>query len=375
MDIIRMLEADINKIIGRNKVILVFGTRRVGKTYLINKVSEKYTGQKLMLNAEDFDVQEMLSKRTIANYNRMIGNAKLLIVDEAQSIPDIGSILKLMIDTQPELTIIATGSSSLDLVNKTGEPLTGRQYTFNLFPISQLELGTDPLSVKSNFDERMILGSYPEIFQLNSMKEKEDYLKELIRSYLLKDILSFAGIKHSNKLIDLLRLIAFQVGSVVSYNELSTKLGINKITVEHYLDLLQKVFIIFKLPSYSTNLRNEVAKGVKWYFYDNGIRNAIINDFRILTLRNDVGALWENYIISERIKRNAYKGEDRQMYFWRNYLQKEIDLIEIHHGTLDAYEIKYGLESRIKIPLAFHTAYPDASFTLINRDTYLDFIT
>jgi hypothetical protein len=374
MIIHRRLEETVIGKIGTNKVILILGTRRVGKTYLINRVSERVTGKKLLLNAEDFDVQEVLKKRTVANYQRIINDATLLIIDEAQAIPEIGSILKLIIDSHPNLTIIATGSSSLDLVNTTGEPLTGRQYSYNLYPIAQLELGTNPIRIQADLEERLILGSYPEIFQLKNRKEKEFYLRELIMSYLLKDILSYSGIRQSHKLMDLLRLIAYQIGSEVSYNEISNQLGINKVTVENYLDLLQKVFILFKLPSYSTNQRKEISKGVKWYYYDNGIRNAIINDFLPISLRNDMGMLWENYVISERVKFNAYNQTGSQLYFWRNYLQREIDLIEVKDNRIYAYEIKYGKESKVKIPLAFKTAYPDADFQKIDSDNYLDFI-
>jgi len=374
MIIHRKLEETVMGKIGTNKVILILGTRRVGKTYLINRVSERVTGKKLLLNAEDFDVQEVLKKRTVANYQRLINDTALLIIDEAQAIPEIGSILKLIIDSHPNLTIIATGSSSLDLVNTTGEPLTGRQYSYNLYPIAQLELGTNPINIQADLEERLIIGSYPEIFQLKNRKEKEFYLRELIMSYLLKDILSYSGIRQSHKLMDLLRLIAYQIGSEVSYNEISNQLGINKVTVENYLDLLQKVFILFKLPSYSTNQRKEISKGVKWYYYDNGIRNAIINDFRPISLRNDMGMLWENYVISERVKFNAYNQTGSQLYYWRNYLQREIDLIEVKDNRIYAYEIKYGKESKVKIPLAFKTAYPDADFQKIDSDNYLDFI-
>ncbi len=374
MFIKRHLEERIIRLIGSNKVLLILGTRRVGKTFLINQIKDQFKGKILMLNAEDFDVQEVLKKRTIANYQRLTGDTDLLIIDEAQAIPEIGLILKLMIDSQPQLTIIATGSSSLDLVNTTGEPLTGRQHLFNLYPIAQLELAEDPIKTKSNLEERMILGSYPEIFQLKTTIEKESYLKELTRSYLLKDILAYADIKHANKLIDLLRLIAFQVGSEVSLNELSLKLGINKITVENYLDLLQKVFILFKLTSYSTNQRKEISKGSKWYFYDNGIRNAVIQDFRIPAMRNDIGLLWENYLIAERLKRNAYLEEDRQMYFWRNYNQQEIDLIEVYQGGISAFEIKYGISKKVKIPQAFKLSYAEAAFTIIDPENYGEFV-
>lgn len=370
----RFIEGKIETLLHSNKVLLVLGTRRVGKTFLINKIKEKYQGKVLLLNAEDFEVQEVFKKRAITNYQRLIGDATLLILDEAQAIENIGAALKLMIDSLPHLTILATGSSSLDLVNSTGEPLTGRQVPFQLFPIAQLEIKEDWLTTKSNLDERLIFGSYPEVFQLTSAEKKADYLTDLTRSYLLKDILAYSGIKYSNKLQDLLRMIAYQVGAEVSYHELSKKLGINKITVENYLDLLQKVFILYKLPSYSNHPRKEITKGAKWYFYDNGIRNAVIQDFRLPSIRNDVGMLWENYIISERIKRNTYKGEAKQLYFWRTYTQQEIDLIEWHNGKLTAFEIKYGSNNRIKFPLSFRTDYPDAEYQIIHSENYLDFI-
>ena len=370
----RFIEEKIETLLHSNKVLLVLGTRRVGKTFFINRIREKYQGKVLLLNAEDFEVQEIFKKRSIANYQRLIGDATLLILDEAQAIENIGAALKLMIDSQPHLTILATGSSSLDLVNSTGEPLTGRQVPFQLFPIAQLEIKEDWLTTKSNLDERLIFGSYPEVFHLPTAEKKADYLTDLTRSYLLKDILAYSGIKYSNKLQDLLRMIAYQVGAEVSYHELSKKLGINKITIENYLDLLQKVFILYKLPSYSNHPRKEITKGAKWYFYDNGIRNAVIQDFRLPSLRNDMGMLWENYIITERIKRNTYKGEAKQLYFWRTYTQQEIDLIEWYNGKLTAIEIKKGTNNRTKFPLSFRTDYPDAEYQIIHSENYLDFI-
>jgi predicted AAA+ superfamily ATPase len=370
----RVIENQIVRKIGSNKVILLFGTRRVGKTFLIDSIQNKISEKLLVLNGEDFDVQEILKKRTAANYKNLIGDAQLLIIDEAQSIHEIGQSLKLMIDTNPNLTIIATGSSSLDLMNKSGEPLTGRQVPFYLYPIAQLELKENLLDAKHNLDERLIYGSYPEIFNISSSAEKAAYLQQLVQAYLLKDILAYSGIKHADKISSLLRLIAFQVGAEVSYNELSNQLGINKITVENYLDLLSKVFIIYKLPAYSSNQRTEVTKSSKWYFFDNGIRNAIINDFRIPTMRNDMGALWENYIISERIKKTKYNQELTQFFFWRNYNQAEVDLIELNNGVISAFEIKMSAAKKIKKPSAFNAIYPDAEFTLISKENYLDFI-
>lgn len=373
----RAIKSQLENLLDKNKVLLVLGTRRIGKTFLINTIHKNYDNPVVILNGEDFDVQELLKKRTAANYKRIIGSAKLLILDEAQVIPEIGKTLKFMIDSIPGLTVLATGSSSFDLLNKAGEPLTGRQIQFNLYPLSQLELKETEtyLETVQNLEERLIYGSYPELLQLNTYTEKSDYLQQLIQSYLLKDILAFEGIRQSDKVIRLLRLIAYQVGSEVSYNELGGQLGISKNTVENYLDLLSKVFIIYRLSAYSTNQRKEVSKSSKWYFFDNGIRNAIINDFRLPDLRNDIGTLWENYIISERIKRNSYLKENVQHYFWRNYNQQEIDLIEIKEGKTSAYEFKYSPAKKVKIPTAFATAYPKATFERISRDNYLDWIT
>lgn len=373
----RILEAEITKLIGKNKVLLIIGTRRIGKTILVEKIKSTFSGESLLLNAEDFDVQELLKNRSAANYKKIIGKATLLVIDEAQVIADIGAILKLMIDSNPALTIIATGSSSFDLLNKAGDPLTGRQYQFHLYPLSQLEIKAQETYIETiqHLEERLIYGSYPELFQLSSYREKAEYLQQLIQSYLLKDILAYEGIRNSDKIIRLLRLIAFQLGNEVSYTELGTQLGMSKNTVESYLDLLAKVFIVYKLPAYSTNQRKEISKGSKWYFYDNGIRNAIINDFRLLALRKDTGALWENYLIAERIKKNAYNGEHVQYYFWRNYNQQEVDLIEMSNGKISGYEFKFSPGKKVKAPVAFTTTYPDAGFELISKDNYLDWIT
>lgn len=373
----RAIESQLENLLGKNKVLLVLGTRRVGKTFLINAIQKHYKNPIVLLNGEDFDVQELLKKRTAANYKRIVGSAKLLVLDEAQVIPEIGQILKFMIDSIPDLTILATGSSSFDLLNKAGEPLTGRQIPFNLYPLSQLELQETEtyLETVQNLDERLVYGSYPELFQMKTYNEKSAYLQQLIQSYLLKDILAFEGIRQSDKIIRLLRLIAYQVGGEVSYNELATQLGMSKNTVENYLDLLSKVFIIYRLSAYSTNQRKEVSKSSKWYFFDNGIRNAIINDFRLLDLRNDIGPLWENYIISERVKKNSYLKEHVQYHFWRNYNQQEIDLIEVKNGKISAFEFKYSPDKKVKVPAAFATAYPEASFERISRDNYLDWIT
>lgn len=373
--IIRSLKPIILNKIGKNKVILIFGTRRVGKTWLVESIIRDANINYLSLNGEDQDVQVLLSTRTAANYKRILGDAKLLIIDEAQVIPEIGKILKLLIDTFKDLTIIASGSSTFDLSNQTGEPLTGRSLTYHLYPIAQIELDKkeNALQTAQNLEERLIFGSYPELFHSNSLIEKAQYLTELVKSYLLKDILMYENIQNSAKLLELLKLIAYQVGSEISIDVISRNLGISKNTVDRYLDLLSKVFIIYKVGGYSNNLRKEVTKSSKWYFYDNGIRNAIINDFRLLALRNDQGFLWENYCFSERIKKMEYEQQNSIYYFWRTYDQQEIDLIEINNGEILAADFKWGNQKK-KIPGFFAKNYPQASFSVINKENYLDFI-
>ncbi|TDG37407.1 ATP-binding protein [Pedobacter changchengzhani] len=371
----RYLSSVIKSKIGKNKVILLFGTRRAGKTWFIENILRETTIEHLFLNGEDQDVQALLASRTAANYKRILGEAKLLVIDEAQVIPEIGKILKLLIDSFKDLTIIASGSSAFDLSNQTGEPLTGRSLTYYLYPIAQLELTTieNGLQTAQNLEERLIFGSYPELFQLNTIAEKTTYLTELVKSYLLKDILMYENIQNSTKLFDLLKLIALQVGSEVSIDELSRNLGLSKNTVDRYLDLLSKVFIIYKVGGYSNNLRKEITKSSKWYFYDNGIRNAIINDFRLLALRNDHGILWENYCFSERIKKTSYQEENTRNYFWRTYDQQEIDFIEVKDEQINAVDFKLANQKK-KIPGFFAKNYPNANFTIVNKENYLDFI-
>ena len=372
----RFIEKNIENIIGRNKVILITGTRRVGKTVLLKTIKNNFQGKLIELNGEDFDVQVLLKNRSVANYKRIVGDATLLMIDEANALPEIGSILKLFIDSITSLTIIATGSSSFDLVNKTGDPLTGRQYQMNLYPLAQMEIGKNENFIQTvqNLDERLIFGSYPELFHLENLAEKSFYLQQLIQSYLLKDILAYDDIRHADKIAKLLRLMAYQIGNEVSYTELGKQLELSKNTVEKYLDLLTKVFIVFRIGAYSTNLRKEISKSSKWYFYDNGIRNAIINDFRAPELRNDTGALWENYLISERIKKNEYTKVHKQYYFWRTYDQQEIDFIEIENGKISAYEFKINPDKKAKIPGAFANTYPESNFIKISKDNYLEWI-
>ncbi len=341
----------------------------------MRQIEEQTTLQTLWLNGEDFDVQALLAQRSVAAYGRLLGNTELLLIDEAQAVPEIGRVLKLMIDSFPNLTIIASGSSAFDLTNQTGEPLTGRRMHFDLFPLAQVELGLteNSLQTRQQLEDRLVFGSYPAVVGLTTSAQKTDYLRELINSYLLKDILMYEQVKNSAKLLQLLQLISLQAGGEVSFDELGRQLGISKSTVERYLDLLAKVFIIFRLGGYSNNLRKEVTKSSKWYFFDNGIRNALIPNFGLLPQRQDVGALWENYLMAERRKANSYHRRAVEMYFWRTYDRQEIDLLEEQDGRLRAFEFKWQ-NRRVRVPGSFEKAYPEATFSVVHQDNYLDFI-
>lgn len=375
-NIIRAIEPIIKKRLGQNKVLLLYGTRRVGKTKLLHAIAKSYDATYLLLNAEDNEVQGILARQTAENYKRLIGDSQLLMIDEAQTIPDIGKHLKFMIDTFPNLTIIATGSSSFDLMNQSGEPLTGRSYQYTLYPISfgELEHTIGFLKTKQQIEERLIYGSYPEVVTMDSDEDRELYLKELVQNYLLKDIFIYETIKNASKIFDLLKLLAYQVGSEVSLDELGRSLGMSKNTVDRYLDLLTKVFIVYKVGGYSSNLRKEVVKSSKWYFYDNGIRNAIIGDFRDVSTRNDIGQLWENYCFAERIKFKRYHGKTPEYFFWRTYDGQEIDMIEKENTQLNAVEFKWNAKKQATVPRAFETNYPDATFRQISRDNFEDFV-
>ena len=360
-----------------NKVLILLGARRVGKTAFIkNYLSKIPQNDFLQLNGEDINDANLLKERSVSNYSRLLANVKLLVIDEAQNIPEIGLILKLIVDSIDGIKIIATGSSVFDLSNKLGEPLVGRKNTIYLFPLAQMEFSNyeNYKATSSKLEERLLFGSYPELEQYPDWNDKISYLKEIINAYLLKDILIFEGIKQSNKILDLLKLIAFQVGQEVSLQELARQLGISKNTVESYLDLLAKVFVIYKVPGFSRNLRKEITKSNRWYFYDNGIRNAIINNFARLEFRTDVGALWENYLAAERVKFQNYTQKTVYNFFWRTYDQQELDWLEEENGKLSGFEFKWNENRKAKIPTAFAKAYPEAGFEVINKQNYLDFI-
>ncbi len=368
----RLLQDRIAERIEPNKVVLIFGARRVGKTILMRQLINGFSGKTLLLNGEDYDTLALMEERSIANYRHLLEGVDLLAIDEAQNIPEIGSKLKLIVDEIEGVRVIVSGSSSFDLLNKAGEPLVGRRTQFHLTPFSQKEIAPSEtaLETRQNLESRLIYGSYPEVVIMDSFGGKTDYLRDIVGAYLLKDILSIDGLKNSGKLKELLRLIAFQLGNEVSYDELGKQIGMSKNTIEKYLDLLSKVFVVYRLGAYARNLRKEVSKAGKWYFYDNGIRNAIIGNFNPLSIRQDVGALWENYIISERIKANYNNGLGKEFYFWRTYDRQEIDLIEEASNSLMALEIKWGNKNP-EAPGIFKEAYPNATFDVINKDNYL----
>jgi len=365
-----------NKII-TNKVLILLGARRVGKTELIkNYLKDIPSESYLQLNGEDINDISLIKERSVNNYKRLLSGLDLLVIDEAQNIPEISLILKLIVDSIDGIKVIATGSSMFDLSNKLGEPLVGRKNTIYLFPLAQMEFSSNEnyKQTVENLEERLLFGGYPELIQYDNWDEKKDYLFEIINSYLLKDILVFEGIKHADKIYDLLRLIAYQIGKEVSVQELANQLQLSKNTVSNYLDLLSKVFIIFKIEGFSRNLRKEIVKSGRWYFYDNGIRNAIINNFNRLDLRNDVGDLWENYLAYERVKKQNYQKIKTNNYFWRTYDQQELDWLEEKGDKLEGFEFKWNENKKVKIPLAFSKAYPEANFSVISKNNYLDFI-
>jgi len=371
----RQLEQEIIDRLQPNKVMLLMGARRVGKTVLIREICKKIDGDYLFLNGEDHDTHLLLEQKTIANFRHVIGNNNLLVIDEAQNIPDIGAKLKLMVDDIPGIRIIASGSSSFDLLNKSGEPLVGRSTTFYLYPFSQQELIVEEnsLQTRQNLEKRVIYGAYPEVVTMSSDKKVQEYLIDMVNAYLMKDILMIDGLRSTGKIGNLLKLIAFQVGSEVSYDELGRQLGMSKNTVEKYLDLLSKVFVIFRLGGFSRNLRKEVTKTGKWYFWDLGVRNAIIGNFSPLAVRSDIGQLWENYLISERLKRNNNQMGFSHYYFWRTYDGQEIDLIEEDNQSLAAFEFKWR-EKSVRPPVAFANAYPNSIFSTFHQSNYLDFV-
>lgn len=370
----RLIQSQIEKRLFKGKVVIIYGARQVGKTTLVKRIFDKYNGKKLYLNCELLSVQRGLSTPEAEKLKSYLGENKLVILDEAQKITNIGLILKILIDTYPDIQIIATGSSSFDLANKINEPLTGRTHSFILYPfsIAEVKQQNSRFEIEAKLENILRFGFYPEVFFL-SEDDARSRLDEISSNYLYKDILSFEGVKKSSLIINLLQMLALQLGNEVSYSEIAKQLGVSRLTVQKYLDLLEQSFVIFTLKSFSRNLRKEISKSVKIYFYDLGIRNNLIQNFNQLEIRNDRGALWENFCIMERIKRNSNNRIFANCYFWRTYTQKEIDYIEERDGKLFAFEFKWSANKK-KIPKEFLNTYDNSEFETINRENYWEFV-
>ncbi len=346
----------IQKKLFKGKTIILTGARQTGKTTLIQNLLDALEDV-LVLNCDEVIVREKLSNPNTSELKQIIGNAKVVFIDEAQRVTNIGLTLKLIHDQIKKVQLIVSGSSALELANEINEPLTGRKWEYQLFTISWEELinHLGYLEAISQLEQRILYGMYPDV--INSLGEEEDILYELSDSYLYKDLLTYKGIRKPDLLDKLVRALALQIGNEVSYNELANLLQVDKNTVQAYIDLLEKSFVIFKLPAFSRNIRNEIRTGKKIYFYDTGVRNAVISDFSPMEFRTDKGALWENFLISERLKSIKYKKKRAKMFFWRTTTQSEIDYIEEVGKELNAWEFKWNKRSKVKTPLSFKNQY------------------
>jgi predicted AAA+ superfamily ATPase len=356
------------------KTILLLGPRQVGKTTLMRKIQQANADKTVWLNADNPDDRELLNNINSSRAASLFPNQALVIVDEAQRLENTGLALKIIHDSCPGIQLVATGSSAFELTDKIKESLTGRKWSFKLFPLSFEELATHKSKIEliRNLETRLVYGSYPEV--INRAGTEREVLNELISDYLYKDIFRLKEVRKPDLLEKLVKALAFQIGNQVSNRELANMLQADKETIERYLFLLEEVYIIFRLSSYAKNLRNELKTSKKIYFVDNGIRNAVINQFNPVGLRNDTGALWENLMISERMKNNEYKRAFKNTYFWRTTNQQEIDYLEESDGTLHAYEFKWQSGKKVKTPAAFLTAYPNAEFSIVTKDNFDEFL-
>lgn len=377
MKIKRTLFTQLEASLKPGKVLVLYGPRQVGKTTLAKDLMASLPLGSKFVNADELLYREILASQNSQRLGELLGYAELLVIDEAQRVPDIGLNLKILVDTFPQAKIIATGSASFELASKLSEPLTGRKLTFNLYPVSYEEVqdAFGKIESRAQLERWLIWGGYPAIVTTDQPASRESLLGELVGSYLYRDILELEGVRRADKIVDLLRLLAYQIGQEVSIAELATSLGLNFQTVSKYLDLLEKVFVIFKVNGFSRNLRKEVTKNSRYYFYDNGVRNSLIQNFNPLALRNDVGQLWENFLVIERRKANQFAGRHVNSYFWRTYDQKEIDCIEEHGGRLYGYEFKWQAgDLRRAVRNEFMEAYPDSDLMTVNRENFEEFL-
>ena len=369
-----------NRLSEGSKIIVLYGARQVGKTTLTRLVIDDLALKTLAINADEQKYIDVFSSRDLNKMLLVVEGYELLFIDEAQRIKDIGINLKILHDARPHLRIIVTGSSSFELANKTKESLAGRTWTFTLYPVSVSELRntSNLFEINELLAQFLIFGTYPDVLNLPNQQDKIKYLYELTTAYLYKDVLELSAVKYPDKLKKLLQLLAFQIGSEVSLNEIGNTLQLNRATVETYIDLLEKAFVVFRLSGFSRNLRKEIAKMDKIYFYDLGIRNALINNFNDLAARNDQEPLWENFLVLERIKNNQYQNRFAQSYFWRTYTGAELDYVEEQNGQLNGFEFKFSPKSNsqrpVLAPKSWQKNYPEATFACITQANYFDFI-
>jgi hypothetical protein len=377
MKIQRLLLSQLKDALFPGKVLVLYGPRQVGKTTLAKDLLNSISLRSKFINADELIYREALTSQNRQTLGEVLGDAELLVIDEAQRVPEIGLNLKILIDSYPHATILATGSASFDLANKISEPLTGRKFTFTLYPISYPELKQTlgAIEARSQLERWLVWGGYPAIVTTDNQIFRERLLGELVGSYLYRDILDLEGVRRPEKIVDLLRLLAFQIGQEISFAEIAASLALNRQTVERYLDLLEKVFVVFRVGGFSRNLRKEITKNPRYYFFDNGVRNSLIQNFNPLGLRNDVGQLWENYLLIERRKANQIAGRAVNAYFWRTYDQKEIDSIEEFDGKLHGYEFKWQSgDIRRATRKEFLETYPESSLTTIRQDNFESFL-
>lgn len=367
----RTLENRIKEKLGDGKAIILVGARQVGKTTIIKNVLEQ--SSYLFFDADDPTVRRILANPNTEQLRSMLGDATIVFIDEAQRINNIGITLKIITDQFPHIQLLVSGSSSFDLTNKLNEPLTGRKWEYELFPISweEFESKEGYLKAEQQLENRLLYGMYPDV--LNNKGKEREILKNLSSSYLYRDILALADIRKPEILDNLVLALALQIGNEVNYNELAQTVGVNKITIQKYIDILEKGYIVFRLNSFSRNLRNEIKRNRKIYFYDNGIRNMVLGNFNPLNLRTDVGALWENFLVSERVKQNKYKDTFAKMYFWRTKQQQEVDFVEEKDGTIYGFEFKWKAKSKLKLPTTFVNTY-NAQSKIINRENFREFV-